>query len=151
MNPETVGPDSPDYPVGNVEAPEVVEINNGGTKPLLPPSSSAASSNTQWQQYGERVATFLQDLPSYVTRFFAENKGPLGTIGLIVLALVTVRLLLALLDAINSIPLVAPTLELIGFGYAAWFVYRYLLTADSRKELSQDINTLKNQVLGSDS
>ncbi|HAA30483.1 MAG TPA: hypothetical protein DCE56_25845 [Cyanobacteria bacterium UBA8553] len=151
MNPETVGPDSSNYTSAEAEQPEVVEINNGETKLLTPKTSTTASSNSQWQQYGEQIATFLQALPTYVTRFFQENKGPLGTVGLIVLALVTVRLTLALLDAINDIPLVAPTLELIGLGYTGWFVYRYLLTAANRKELTEEINTIKNQILGTDS
>ena len=148
MNPETVKSDSPDYTTPEVEQPELPPANDGGTKALLSPPPSATASNTQWQQYGEQVATFLQALPSYVTRFFSENKGPLGTIGLIVLALVSVKLVLALLDAIDDIPLIAPTLELIGLGYTGWFVYRYLLTAENRRELSEEINTIKNQVLG---
>jgi threonine/homoserine/homoserine lactone efflux protein len=84
-------------------------------------------------------------------RFFEENKGPLGGIGLIVLALVTVKVILALVDAIDDIPLVAPTLELIGLGYGIWFVYRYLLQASSRQELSEEIKTLKERVLGTKS
>lgn len=151
MNPETVRPDSSDYKATEVEQPPVIEVNNGETKLLPPTTSASTSSNTQWQQYGEQIAAFLQALPTYVTRFFEENKGPLGTVGLIVLALVTVRLTLALLDAINDIPLVAPTLELIGLGYTGWFVYRYLLTAANRKELSEEIDSIKNQILGTDS
>ena len=151
MNPETVRPDSSDYTTAEVEQPEVIEINNGGTKLLLPSDSSTESSNAQWQQYGERVAAFLQTLPSYITRFFTENKGPLGTIGLIVLALISVKLILALLDAIDDIPLIAPTLELIGIAYTGWFIYRYLLTATNRQELSEQIKMLKDRVVGSGS
>ena len=144
MNPEIVNSDYTD------EAPKLEGVDqNQDAKLLPPPASSTASSNAQWQQYGERAASFLQDLPGYVTKFFAENKGPLGTIGLIVGALVTVKLTLALVDAINDIPLIAPTLELIGLGYSIWFVYRYLLSAASRQELVEEINTLKNRVLGS--
>jgi hypothetical protein len=151
MNPETVRSDSSDYTTAEVEQPEVIDINNGGTKLLLPSDSSTASPNAQWQQYGEKVATFLQSLPGYVSRFFAENKGPLGTIALIVGSFVTVKLILALLDALDDIPLVAPTLELIGIGYTGWFIYRYLLTAPNRQELSEQVKSIKNQVFGTDS
>lgn len=151
MNPETIRPDSPEDTAPEVEQPDVIEISNGGTKRLLPQNSPTESSNVEWKQYGERVAAFLQTLPAYVTRFFGENKGPLGTVALIVGALVTVKLTLALLDAINDIPLIAPTLELIGIGYTAWFVYRYLLTAANRQELSNQVTSLKNQFLGTDS
>ncbi|GAB4178616.1 MAG: CAAD domain-containing protein [Coleofasciculaceae cyanobacterium] len=151
MNPETVNTDSPDNTATETEQPEVIEVDNRGTKVLLPQNSSTQSFNAQWQQYGERVAAFLQTLPSYVTRFFIENKGPLGTIGLIVLALISVKLILALLDAIDDIPLIAPTLELIGIAYTGWFIYRYLLTATNRQELSEQIKMLKDRVVGSGS
>jgi len=144
MNPESVSSKYTD----EAEKPEVVEVNTPETQLLLPPSSSTQSSNAQWQQYGERIAEFLQALPSYVSRFFTENKGPLGTIGLILAAIVTIKLTLALVDAIDDIPLVAPTLELIGLVYTLWFVYRYLLRAATRKELSEEIKTLKDQVFG---
>jgi hypothetical protein len=150
MNPETVSSDSSNY-MDEAEKPEVVQVNHGETKLLLPQSSSTESYSTQWQQYGERIAAFIEALPSYVTRFFAENKGPLGSLGLILAVFVTVKLTLALLDAINDIPLVAPTLELIGLVYTTWFVYRYLLSASSRQELSEEVKTLKEQVLGTKS
>ena len=49
----------------------------------------------------------------------------------------------------QRIPLIAPTLELIGIAYSGWFVYRYLLAADNRKELMQQIEILKNYIVGS--
>ena len=54
-----------------------------------------------------------------------------------------------MLDALNGIPLVSPTFELIGIGYSAWFVNRYLLKASNRQELAQEIQGLKQQVVGS--
>ncbi|MCA1994496.1 MAG: hypothetical protein LDL41_20990, partial [Coleofasciculus sp. S288] len=109
MNPETVRPEPSDYR-DTAEMPELEGVNDSDTKLLPPKGASTASTNTQWQEYGERVAAFLQELPRYVTRFFQENRGPLGTIALIVGAIVTVKLTLALLDAMDDIPLVAPTL-----------------------------------------
>lgn len=147
MNPE-IG--SSNY-TDEAEKPEILEANNPEPKLLLPPSSYTESSNAQWQQYGEGIAEFLQALPSYVSGFFAKNKGPLGTIGLILAILVTIKLTLALVDAIDDIPLVAPTLELIGLVYTAWFVYRYLLRAANRQELYEEIKALKDQVFGTES
>ncbi len=147
MNPESVSSKYPD----EAQTPEVLEVNTPEPKLLLPQSSSTQSSDAQWQQYGERIAEFLQSLPSYVSRFFTENKGPLGTIGLILATIVTIKLTLALVDAIDDIPLVAPTFELIGLAYTLWFVYRYLLRAANRKELSEEIKALKDQVFGTGS
>lgn len=170
MNPEIVSPnyidsgetnytnsngDETNYTNGeSVEQPVLIEGNNTETK-LLPPqklsTESTASYNVQWQKYGEQIGAFLQNLPNYIGHFFEENKGPLGVIGLILATLVAVKLTLALLDALNSIPLIAPTLELIGLAYAAWFTYRYLLRASNRQELYRDYQSLKEQVLGTNS
>ena len=102
----------------------------------------------QWQKYGEQISGFLATLPEYLGSFFNQYKQPLVSVGLIVAAIVSVKVLLAVLDSLNDIPLVAPTFELIGIGYSAWFVYRYLLKASTRKELTSEITTLKSQVVG---
>jgi hypothetical protein len=36
----------------------------------------------------------------------------------------------------------------VGFGYSGWFIYRYLLLANTRKELTDAIATWKNKVFG---
>uniref|UniRef100_A0ACD5GQJ7 CAAD domain-containing protein n=1 Tax=Desertifilum tharense IPPAS B-1220 TaxID=1781255 RepID=A0ACD5GQJ7_9CYAN len=51
-------------------------------------------------------------------------------------------------DAINDIPLLAPFFELVGIGYSAWFVYRYLRLASTRQELANKIQGLKDDVVG---
>jgi len=61
---------------------------------------------------------------------------------------ISVKLTLALLDALDDIPLLAPTFELIGFGYTAWFIYRYLLRASNREELGKEVGELKSQIIG---
>ncbi|MDZ7956149.1 MAG: CAAD domain-containing protein [Nostoc sp. DedQUE12b] len=124
----------------------VAEINNqtGTITKLQPP----AQPQDEWVKYGEQISTFLATLPEYLGSFFNQYKQPLVTVGLIVGSIVAVKVLLAILDALNDIPLVAPTFELIGIGYSAWFVYRYLLKASTRKELTSEITTLKSQVVG---
>jgi hypothetical protein len=124
----------------------VPEINSqtGTITKLQPP----VQSQEQWLKYGEQVSGFLATLPEYVGSFFNQYKQPLVTLGLVLTAIVTVRVLLAVLDALNDLPLVAPTFELIGIGYSAWFVYRYLLKASTRQELTSEITTLKSQVVG---
>lgn len=124
----------------------VPDINSqtGTITKLQPP----AQSQEEWLKYGEQISSFLATLPEYVGSLFNRYKQPLVSVGLILGALVAVRVLLAILDALNDIPLVAPTFELIGIGYSAWFVYRYLLKASTRRELTDEITTLKSQVVG---
>jgi hypothetical protein len=105
-------------------------------------------SQEQWLKYGEQVSGFLATLPEYLGNFFNRYRQPLVTVGLIVGAIVAVKVVLAILDALNDIPLVAPSFELIGIGYSAWFIYRYLLKASTRQELTSEIATLKTQVVG---
>lgn len=113
--------------------------------PKLPP---AAEPESQWQQISRQVSQFLEQFPEYLGRFFQDYKQPLTTVGLILAAIVTAKVVLALLDAINDIPLLSPTFELIGIGYAAWFISRYLLKASTRQELADEIQSLKNQFVG---
>lgn len=104
--------------------------------------------NQQVQQVLDKISGLLANLPDYVTDFFREYKRPLVTVGLILAAFVSVKLLLAILNAINEVPLLAPTFELIGLGYSSWFVYRFLLKDANRQELTENFTSLKDQVLG---
>jgi hypothetical protein len=97
-----------------------------------------------------KFSGFFAELPEYLGEFFSEYQRPLTTLGLILASVITVKVTLAVLDAINDIPLLAPTFELVGIGYSAWFVYRYLLRASNRQELSEEFKTLKGQVIGQD-
>lgn len=113
--------------------------------------STVSSSPEQWQEWVTPVTDFLSELPNYIVQFFSDYKQPLISLGLIVAGIITVKVTLALLDAINDIPLLAPILELVGLGYTGWFVFRYMLKASDRKDLVAEFDKLKGQVVGSDS
>lgn len=141
MEPElTQDTNSPEYTTEKL----TVTTNNEepGSLQVSTPSSE------QWKQVGDRISAFLADLPEYLTDFFGEYRRPIITISLIIGALIAVKLLLAILDAINDIPLLSSLFELVGMGYSAWFIYRYIWKAENRQELSNDFNTLKQQILG---
>lgn len=110
--------------------------------------NAAPSTDQPWQEWVQPVFDFFSKLPGIVGGFFATYQQSLITIGLILLGLVTVKLTLAVLDAINDIPLLAPLFELVGISYTVWFVSRYLLKAETRQELSTEFNSLKGQVVG---
>lgn len=113
--------------------------------PLLSPASDG---NEQLQQIWTKVYAFLAGLPEYLSEFFGAYKRPLTTLGLLFGGIVSVKLTLAILSAINDIPLLSPTFELIGLIYSAWFIYRYVWKASSRYELEQDYTKLKEEVFG---
>jgi len=111
--------------------------------------SPAAQSDEQWRQIGTQVSGSLAHLPGNLGMLFNEYKQPITSVALIVAAIIMVKVVLAVLDVLNDIPLLVPSFDLVGIGYSVWFVNRYLLKASNRQELSQEIQGLKQQVVGS--
>ncbi|MEH2412000.1 CAAD domain-containing protein [Nostoc sp.] len=114
----------------------------------LPRLSPAPEPESQWQQISRQITQFLEQFPQYLSSFFQNYKQPLITIGLILAAIFTAKVALAVLDAINGIALLSPLFELVGIAYASWFISRYLLKASTRQELVDEIQLLKNQFVG---
>ncbi len=110
--------------------------------------ASTEQVDEQWQSIVKQVSEILADLPTYISNFLSSYNRPIVAVSLIIAAIVTLKVLLAIVDTINSIPLLSPLFELIGMGYSAWFAYRYLLTASTRKEFAEAFDSLKQQVLG---
>lgn len=127
------------------EAP-LVEVKVEDNLKLSKMPSAKPAKEEKWLQYGEKTSDFITDLQNSVGEFFKQYQPLLGSLGWIFLALISVKLMLALLGAINDIPLLSVLLELIGLGYGIWFIYRYLLTAATRQELSGEIQNFKKQV-----
>lgn len=109
------------------------------------------TSTAQFQDIKDQVVTILSELPDYVSNFFADYQKPIVTVGLIVAGGITIKVTLGVLNVLNDVPLVAPFFELVGIGYTAWFVYRYMLKNSTRQELLAEIESLKEQVVGKDS
>jgi CAAD domains of cyanobacterial aminoacyl-tRNA synthetase len=109
------------------------------------------TSTAQLQDIKNQVVTILSELPDYLSNFFAEYQKPIVTVGLIVASGITIKVTLGVLNTLNDVPLVAPFFELVGIGYTAWFVYRYMLKNSTRQELLTEITSLKEQVLGKES
>ncbi|MEA5511393.1 CAAD domain-containing protein [Crocosphaera sp. UHCC 0190] len=101
-----------------------------------------------WQEWLTPVVDILAKVPEYVGQFFSEYKQPLTTLGLLLLAIISVKIIVAVLGAIDDIPLLAPLLQIVGLAYTAWFVWRYLWKASNRKELLAEFDALKNQMFG---
>ncbi|MGF1567830.1 MAG: CAAD domain-containing protein [Nodosilinea sp.] len=132
----------PEKPVVVVDASDSVDSTA---------SALGDEASRQVKQVWDKVSGLLGDLPDYVSEFFKRYRRPIVTIGLIIAAIIAVKLVLALLGAVNDVPLLAPTFELIGLLYSGWFLYRYLLKASNREELLNDITSVRDQVLGKNS
>lgn len=144
MDPEVKpDPTSPEFVADEISVDFTTD--DSGT---LTPVPVTRDSNEQWREIGEKASLFLAELPDYLSSFFGEYRKPIVIVGLALGSVIAIKLTLAILDSVNDIPLLAPTFELIGLFYSGWFVYRYLLKASNRKELADDFNSLKEQVLG---
>ncbi|NJL01976.1 MAG: hypothetical protein HC838_12350 [Spirulinaceae cyanobacterium RM2_2_10] len=136
--------------VQSTEAEQTSTQLSTGTSGAIAPASAPAS-DQPWQEWLEPVSEFLAKLPDFVGKFFSDYQQPLISVGLIVAGIITVKLTLALLSAINDVPLLAPMFELIGIGYTIWFVYRYLLQSKTRQELTTEFSSLKSSIFGRES
>ncbi|MDT9315140.1 CAAD domain-containing protein [Limnospira sp. PMC 1306.21] len=96
----------------------------------------------------EKVLDFFSNLPENFSKFFSEYYRPLTTVILIIVLFVTLRVLVGVIDIINQIPLVKPSLEMVGIGFSGWFVYRYLLRSETREELVNKWREFKKDVFG---
>ncbi|MEM6452558.1 MAG: CAAD domain-containing protein [Cyanobacteria bacterium P01_D01_bin.105] len=123
---------------------------NGTPNSTTDTTTSETPSETmeQVKRVTAQVVDNLGELPKYFGEFFQEYRRPLLALGLIFGAFISVKLTLAILDAINDVPVLAPLFELIGLIYSGWFIYRYLLKASNRSELASEMNALKDQILG---
>ncbi|MEM8780315.1 MAG: CAAD domain-containing protein [Cyanobacteria bacterium P01_G01_bin.49] len=101
-----------------------------------------------WQEVLASVLDVLGKVPEYFGQFWDEYQQPLITVLLAILAIITVKIIVAVLGAIDGIPLLAPLLQMVGLGYTAWFVWRYLWKASNRKELLAEFDAIKNQMFG---
>jgi hypothetical protein len=112
-------------------------------------AAAMANSATQnWQEIQSNTKTFFENVSSSTIAFFKNNRQLWTTLGAIFLAIVSVKLLFAGLDAIEDIPLVAPFLKIIGLVYLVRFGSRYLIRQSDRQELLQKIEHTKTEVLG---
>jgi hypothetical protein len=127
------------------QQPMSIKTDAPGT--IIAPGKLSAG-DIDWRELLAPILDFLGKAPDSVGSFFSDYKKPLLTLILFLSGIVTVYITLAVLDAVNDIPLLAPIFELIGIGYTAWFVYRYLLRASTRSELVSEFESLKTQVVG---
>ncbi len=135
--------------------PEVVEtqqtatgLNSESAGIITPSTPKSSPTDGAVQEYLSIGTSFLTQIFDILKKVIDTNQKLLVNLLLIFLGIIAVKVTLAIISAINDIPLLAPTFELVGLGYIGWFVYRYLLTNSSRQELGQEFEALKNQVMG---
>jgi CAAD domains of cyanobacterial aminoacyl-tRNA synthetase len=119
---------------------------NAGNASITKVSPNLSADNLP--DWAKQSADILSELPTFLGQIYTNNKSAVITLGLFFGVIVGIKLTLAVLSAVNEIPLLAPTFELVGIGYTSWFVYRYLLQASTRKELTDELDSFKSEIFG---
>ncbi len=134
--------------VTTLESPAVLNVNTEvpGTLQKLPSGASADSS--EWMEVVDKGLQVLAVFPDFLGKVLGEYRSPLTTVGLILFAGLGIAVADGVLTRLNTIPLFAPTFELVGLGFTGWFVIRYLLYADTRRELLSEYEDIKGRIAG---
>ncbi|KAH7578010.1 hypothetical protein ACOSP7_000889 [Xanthoceras sorbifolium] len=152
---------TPRVPITTVRTPRC------STLPYLPPrlSTSSFSSNSirqvsesrRFSSVQTRASSSSEETSLDANEIFTDLKEKWDAVenkSTVLLygggAIVAVWLSSIVVGAINSVPLLPKIMELVGLGYTGWFVYRYLLFKQSRKELATDIEALKKKITGTE-
>jgi CAAD domains of cyanobacterial aminoacyl-tRNA synthetase len=122
-----------------------VSTETPGTLQKMP---SSTADNSEWLEVVERGLQVLSVFPDFLGKVLGEYRSPLTTVGLILFAGLGIAVADGVLARLNTIPLFAPTFELVGLGFTGWFIVRYLLYADTRQELLTEYREVKERIAG---
>jgi hypothetical protein len=126
----------------------MTEINSGNS-PDTSASSAASEISPGVAELQETLANFQGFVESFrpgetLKEFYEKYKTLIiFTVGGLIL-LISFKILLAVLEVINGIPLLSPVFEVIGIG----FTVRYTIDSEGRNKLFQGIKDRWDGILG---
>ena len=103
----------------------------------------------QEPEYDNFFLQLLASLPGAINQFFQGNRSALVVVAIALGSLVSLQLVFAFLDILNTIPFVEPTLKLAGVMTSVWLTLRYLLRSSTRQELREIWQKQREEILGS--
>lgn len=138
-----------------VQATETAEVDNvaAATTPSTPSETGDSTPTEPATPASEQIAKQVKDFAAKLIQqmqssFSVEQKSAVIVAALVIVAIPVIILSNKVLNVIDGIPLLEPILELVGLVYTFWFVYRYLIFAQSRKELIDGITGIKSKIMG---
>jgi hypothetical protein len=145
--------ESIEQPAATQEA-ESPDPNNLSTKPEGEMVKGAPLSPLI--KFSEAIAPVRDFLTNWGNDLFSfwtnpDNQKLLFNLLLLAVAFVSLYILLAMVDAINHVPLLPSLLKLMGMGYSVWFGWRYVVLAKNRQELMVKFEEMKTQIRASQS
>jgi CAAD domains of cyanobacterial aminoacyl-tRNA synthetase len=131
-----------DSPVDSLPASDTVVMSD---------TSASDSAEEMWQSFQFQATAFLDTAKENFITLFRNNRQLFYALGWIFLAFFGIRILFAVMNAIDDIPFVTFFLKLIGFFYVVRFVQRYLVRANNRREFVQMLDHAKAEFIGDQS
>lgn len=101
-----------------------------------------------WERDRAQIEDFFNDPMKYVSAFWQEYKPIVYILGAILAALFALNVVFGIIGFVTNLPIISGLLELVGIGYTIWFVNRYMMKAETRQELSQKMEVMKQDVIG---
>ncbi|MER3435203.1 MAG: hypothetical protein C4288_17750 [Leptolyngbya sp. ERB_1_1] len=101
-----------------------------------------------WERDRAQIEDFFNDPMKYISAFWQEYKPIVYVLGAILLASIVLKVVFGIIGFFTNLPIISGLLELVGIGYTIWFVSRYLVKAETRQELSQKVEEIKQDVVG---
>ncbi|MBD2196745.1 MULTISPECIES: CAAD domain-containing protein [Calothrix] len=98
--------------------------------------ANTEQSDNKESEIGRTISELIARASQNIGNFVNEYPLPVFSFAVLVIGVIVLRILLAITEALNGIPLVASFFELIGFGYVTWLVSRYAIKAINRQKLT---------------
>jgi CAAD domains of cyanobacterial aminoacyl-tRNA synthetase len=135
----------------NTEMPLVDSLPASNSVVMNDMSAASDSAEEMWQSFQFQATAFLDAAKENFITLFKNNRQLFYALGWIFLAFFGIRILFAVMNAIDDIPFVTFFLKLIGFVYVVRFVQRYLVRANNRQEFVQMLDHAKTEFIGDQS
>jgi hypothetical protein len=135
----------------NTEIPLVDSLSASNAVIMSDASSAGDSAEEMWQSLQFQANAFLETAKENFITLFRNNRQIFYALGWIFLTFFGIKILLAVMNAVDDIPFVTFFLKLIGLLYVVRFVQRYLVRANNRQEFIRMIDHAKTEFIGDNS
>lgn len=98
--------------------------------------------------WGQQMTEVIEESQKYWADFWQAYQRPIVLLAWIVAAIISFKIVFAVMDAVDDVPFLEPTLAFVGLSYTVWFTYRYLVAFVSRQQLLSKFKDLREQVFG---
>ncbi|MBE9065819.1 valine--tRNA ligase [Leptolyngbya cf. ectocarpi LEGE 11479] len=101
-----------------------------------------------WGDGVDAIQTLLKHPLGYIGQAYNASKKPASVVLLLLLTGLGLRLAAAVVTGISTLPPVGRFFQMIGVGYTTWFGGRYILKAENRRQLWENVIGFWDEVVG---